>query len=253
MVTVQHTDGSTIVQLDKRNLGPGDSIVIGDEYNRIPAPSSYVITKPTHYGVIAGAYGDGDPSKLLSMCQNNGVGAATPTFITVTVARCSFFRLPFNMTVNKIRFYGVGATTAIYHAALYRFSDLVRLTDDFNFDTAANTWGSIGDNLGLSLTANTLYFMACGVDSTGTTAGILTFSSGSSYTSQTGAIAVIPGDKKMAGSLGIDNGNIQSYLFQMTVSFLAGGLVNPATIDIIKGQGAWSGGIPAFWLDSDNS
>ena len=124
---------------------------------------------------LAGAYGNGDPGLLMQFVQRGSVAAPTPTNISTSVARCCFFNLPFDLTVNKFRYYGIGATTGLYHVAIYRYSDLARLgiADDFN--TAANAWGSAGSNLGISLVANTLYFIAVSVDTASSTVGVQSF------------------------------------------------------------------------------
>src|SRR3990167_390455 len=89
---------------------------------------------PPHYGAIAGAMGDGDPNMMLLMMQQAGVVSPTPTNLTASVARCCSFRLPFNLTVNRIRFYGVGPPPAIFRVPIYRSPDRARLAvfNDFN-------------------------------------------------------------------------------------------------------------------------
>jgi hypothetical protein len=244
-VIVQHViSGGATIELYNDNLGPGRSVFINDSgLSTVLASGGDSV--PSYYGVIAGAFGQGDPNELLSACQTHGVVSATPTQISTSKGRSCFFRLPFNLTVNKIRFYGVGDTTTIYHAAIYRYSDLARLTDDFNFSTAANTWGSFGDNIGLSLTAGTLYFISCSVDSTGTTAGILCMGPSVS-TEASGQLPDAP--QNWPASLDADNDYNNFQLFDIGAS--TGALPDPAVPSTL---GAWASGMPAFWLDSNNS
>jgi len=168
---------------------------------------------------------------------------ATPTNIATTVARCAFFKLDIALTVNKIRFFGVGATTNVYRVAIYRLSDLARLTAELAFTTSAQSWGAAGSALNLALAANTIYFIAVAVNATGTTAGVLCCSG------TTGRIGVLP--TGWPGNLDIDAAspkiNAMGFL-QFAVT--AGAL--PATAATLAFQGAWTGGMPAFFLDNNN-
>src|SRR3990167_6436080 len=79
---------------------------------------------PAWKGAIAGAWGDGDPGTLLRyMQQGPDVVNPTPTNIETTVARIAYFMLDTALTVNRIRWYGIGAVTGVYHVAIYRNSD----------------------------------------------------------------------------------------------------------------------------------
>lgn len=201
-------------------------------------------TQP-HFGYIAAAYADGDPGWMLQAMQRAGNIAATPTGITVSIARCCAFRLPFALTVNKIRFYGVGNVSSAYHVAIYRYSDLARLTADLAFNTTAATWGAVGNNLGLALAKDTLYFIACSVAATGTTAGVACM--GGTVAATTGQIACAP--QNLPGNLAASAGYLNGYQFQFAVS--TGALPNPAAT--LAAQAAWAGGMPAFFLDSNNA
>lgn len=202
-------------------------------------------SNPAWWGNLYGAFGSCDPAWLLRMMQGNGVASPTPTQIGATVARCCFFRPPADITVDKIRFYGVGNTTGIYRVAIYRYSDLARLAVVNDFDTTANTWGAAGSNLNLALTSGTLYFIAVSVDTTGTTAGIL--SMGPSIAATTGQIQTAP--QSLPGNLDADAGFLDGYCFQFAVT--AGALPDPAAT--LAAQGAWTGGMPAFFLDASNA
>jgi hypothetical protein len=171
--------------------------------------------------------------------------AATPTNIGTTVARIAYFRPPSDITINKIRFYGVGATTNVYRVAVYNANTLARLTSELAFTTAAGAWGAAGSALNLALTAGQLYFIAVGVNATGTTAGLLCMAP--TVAASTGLIAVLP--KSWPGSLDLDAGYMDGAFAQFAVT--AGAL--PATAATIAAQAAWTGGFPAFWLDSNAS
>ena len=193
-------------------------------------------------GKIVGCYGDGDPQRIYDCAILTGSVAATPTNIGTSVARISYFCLPANITVNTIRFFGVGATTNVYRCAIYNADTLARLTNELAFTTAASTWGTAGTSLNLSLTAGTRYFMAVSVNATGTTAGCLCF--GTTQTSTTGQVAILP--KSFPGNLGNDLNYMLGSFAQFAVT--TGAL--PTTAATIATQGAWTGGFPCFWLDN---
>lgn len=191
--------------------------------------------------VLLGARGDCDPGLLMRHLQRAGNVAATPTAITTSIARCALFCPPSNITINRIRWYGVGATTNVYRVAIYRYSDKARLTAEHAFTTAANTWGNV-DTGAIALVANTCYFIAVSVNATGTTAGVGCV--GGTVAATTGRIATAPQD--LPGSLSAGSGYLTDFCFQFAVT--TGAL--PATAPTLAAQAAWTGGMPAFFLDS---
>jgi hypothetical protein len=169
---------------------------------------------------------------------------ATPTNIGATVARCAYFRPAQAITVNKVRFWGVGATTNIYQLAIYNADTLARLYTSGTFSTAAQTWGAIGSNIGLALSAGQLYLIAVTVNTTGTTAGMGCLSG------TTGRIGVLP--KGWPGNLGIDLSTpIIDPVALAQFAVTAGALPDPAAT--IALQAAWTGGMPAIFLDNNNA
>lgn len=240
-VTIQHTDGTTVIELDKRLLGPGQSVLYDEGQGFVPMASGER-TAHSWDGKIIAAFNGTDPTHVMRHIQRAGNIAATPTNITASVARCSSFRPDADIIVNTIRFYGVGATTNVYTCALYRYSDLARLTASLTFSTAANAWGVAGSGLGLSLSAGVLYFMACSVNTTGTTAGVGCL--GSTIAATTGQIATAP--EALPGNMQLSLGYFYGYRFQFAVS--TGAMPNPA--NALVAQAAWTGGMPAFFLDN---
>lgn len=200
---------------------------------------------PSWYGVVYGAWANCDPQRVFDFATINGSVAATPTNIAITVARIAYFVPPANITVNRIRFFGVGATTNVYRVAVYNADTLARLMPETAFTTAANAWGAAGTSLALSLTAGQLYFIAVSVNVVGTTAGCLCMSPTQAAT--TGRVGILP--KSFPGSLDIDSKHLTGAFAQFAVT--AGAL--PATAPTIAVQAAWTGGFPAFWLDSNNA
>jgi hypothetical protein len=183
---------------------------------------------------------------MLRAMATHGTVAATPTNIGIAVARIAYFRLPAALTVNKIRFRGVGATTNVYRCAIYNADTLERLTAELPFTTVAAAWGAVGSALNLSLSAGQLYFIAVAVNVTGTTAGLLCVSP--TVAATTGLIGTLP--KSWPGNLDIDALAIPPFAFaQFTVT--NGAL--PATAPAIAVQAAWTGGFPAFFLDNSNA
>lgn len=241
-VTVELYNGSTAYQLEKRSLSPGQSLYFDEAVGFFLSPATqYVASEPWH-GVLAGTFGDGNPATMMQLVQKAGNVAPTPTNISTSVARCSSFVLPAAMTVNRLRAYGVGATTNVFRVALYRYSDLTRLMAETAFTTAANTWVSIGSALNVSLAANTRYFVAISVNATGTTAGCTAW--GGTTAATTGQVNTAPGS--LPGSLVMTSNYLQGFSFQFAVT--TGALPNPAAA--LVAPAAWTGGMPAIWLDS---
>lgn len=241
-VTIIHTDGTTAVELYKATLSPGAQLEYTDGTG-FQVTTSLSITAPSWATKVIGAC-TLDPGEQMLHMQRAGNIAATPTNISVSVARCCLFVPEFDITVNRIRWLGVGATTNVYRVALYRWSDLARLTSELAFTTVANTWGSV-DAGGVALTANTAYFIACSVNATGTTPGVGCV--GGTVAATTGQVATVP--SSLPGNMAVGNNYLSTYKFQFTVS--TGALPNPAASP--AAQAAWTGGMPAFWLDNDTA
>ena len=180
------------------------------------------------------------------MATLGGSVAPTPTNIGTSVARISYFRPPADIVVNKVRYYGVGATTSVYRVALYNGDSLARLTAEQAFTTVANAWGEIFSSLGLTLSKDQLYFIAVAVNSTGTTAGVQSMSATPGAT--TGAVNVLP--KSWPGNLDLDAGYMDGALGQFAVT--SGALPDPAAT-IAAQPTNWTGGMPLFFLDNSNS
>ncbi|MDO8805728.1 MAG: hypothetical protein Q7R35_15015 [Elusimicrobiota bacterium] len=197
---------------------------------------------PAWYGKIAAAAMNGDPDRVLRQMIGGGNVAPTPTNIGIAIARCSSFVLPADLTVNTIRYYGVGGTTNVFRVAIYRYSDLVRLTAELPFTTVANTWGNVATG-GVTLYANTRYFVAVSVNATGTVAGPAAM--GGTTAATTGSIQTTP--TNLPGNLSFSSGYINSFEFQFAVT--SGALPDPAAT-LAAHAAAWTGGMPAFFLDN---
>lgn len=204
----------------------------------------------TWAGKIAAALGDGNPNTLLQYMNKMSIGSLptnpTPTAITTSVARISYFILPFDLTVNKIRYYSVASVSNAYSVAIYRFSDLARLTAQIDFNTTStNAWEAAGSSLALSLVKNTAYFLAVSVRATGATAGVMGFATADTSRPQSITLPSAGG-----GNLAIGNNYVGGgYLGQFAVT--TGAL--PTTAATLAVQPGWTGGMPAFFLDNDNS
>ena len=235
-------DSSTLVPVAQLGTGTptGAKFLRDDRTWQTPAGGS----TPAWHSVLYGACGGCDPNGLLRLMQHNPVNA-TPTNITTSLARGVYFRPPANITVNKIRAFGVGATTNIYRVALYATpAGGARLTAELVFSTSAQAWVAIGSSLGVALTAGTLYALLVSVNTTGTTAG-LQCAGGT-----TGRIGVLPAS--WPGSLDIDAASpIIEPCAHFQCAVTTGAL--PATLPTIAARGAWTGGMPAFFLDSNNA
>lgn len=236
----------TVVALQGRgvqNVGPSD----GDVLTWNTGASRWEPTAPGggaawQSQIIATAGHGCDPAEAIFQMQRAGNVAATPTNITASIARCCAFRPPADITVDTIRFYGVGATTSVYRMAIYRYSDLARLTTEMAFTTVANAWGTVATGLGLALTGGELYFVAVAVNTTGTTAGPACI--GGTVAATTGRIATAP--ESLPGNLILSATLLDSYRFQFAVT--AGALPDPAAT--LAAQAAWTGGMPVFFLEA---
>lgn len=240
-VTVQHTDGTTVVDLADAVLGPGGSLTWTEGSGWVESVPTVQSLSTMYDTYINGCMGQGNPNELMAHVQRAGWVGPTPTNIGTSVARCASFCVNAAITVNRIRYYGIGATTGVYQVALYRLSDLARLTAQLSINTASGTWGSAGSALAVTLSPGVVYFVACSVNATGTTAGLAAM--GNTTTTTTGNIATAPGS--LPGNLALGT-RFCGYQFQFAVS--TGAL--PATAATLAAAGAWTGGMPAFWIDA---
>ena len=191
-------------------------------------------------GKIVACFGDGNPNFVIRAIQV-GVTSPTPTNITTSLARCSYFKLRKAITVANIRWYGINNLTAVYHIAIYRASDDARMSSDNNPNTTVDSWNAVADSF--TLQADVLYYAAVSVDTTGATAGIVAF--GGALAQTTGAIKVVPGS--WPGNLIYTAGYVDSaWLGQATVT--TGALPNPGNTPVVIGT--WAGGMPAIFLDA---
>lgn len=129
--------------------------------------------------------------------------------------------------------------------AIYKWSDLSRVSQQWTITTRANAWDSQLASSPFLLTAGGRYFVAVSANTTGTTAGIGAV--GGTTAAGTGQIQTAPG--AMVGSMDYDNGFMSSYRFQFAVT--AGALPTTAATPALPA--AWTGGMPAFWLDASDS
>jgi hypothetical protein len=109
----------------------------------------------------------------------------------------------------------------------------------------ADAWGAAGSSLGVALAAGVLYFVAVSVNTTGTTAGPAAM--GATTAAGTGSIQTAP--QSLPGNLAAGAGYLNGYEFQFATS---GGAL-PATAPTLAAHAAaWTGGMPAFFLDANN-
>lgn len=242
-VTVIHTDGTTAIELYSAELGPGAMLHYAEDLGFFSR--STLVSGPAPWaGQMMGCCNDGNPNYLLNQIQLAGNVSATPTNIGITTARCELFRPAFDLTANRLRFFGLAVVAGVYTAAIYRFSDLARITPALTLTSASNAWGS-ADITGTVLTAGTLYFAAASANVTGTTAGIQGV--GGTTAAGTGLIPTAP--NALPGNLDSDLSMLSSYRFQFAVT--AGAM--PTTAATLAAQAAWTGGMPAFWLDANTA
>lgn len=192
-------------------------------------------------GKVICCAGNGDPNLALSTITIFGA-APTPTNITTSQGRVSYFKLRTAITVANIRWYAVGSTTTIYHIAIYKASDDSRVSSDNNPSTVANTWNLIADSF--TLNANELYYCVVSADSVGSTAGPVAL--GNTITSTTGQIRALP--TAWPGNLDWDSNYVRSYSFAV-VAVTLGVLPNPGNTPTAF-SATLTGGMPAIFLDA---
>lgn len=209
---------------------------------QVPVGGNY--TPPTWHGNLYAACCDCDPTNALRLATSGGSIAVTPTNLTISLARIIYFKPPANIVLNKIRFYGVGATTNVFRVAIYNGNTLARLTAELPITTVANAFGSVGTALNITLVKDQLYFIAVSVNAVGTVAGMLCLSPTQAAT--TGMVAVLP--RSFPGNLSVNLGFNDFGFGQFAVT--NGAL--PGTAPTIAEQTAWTGGFPLFFLDNNN-
>lgn len=122
------------------------------------------------------AWGDGDPASAVSLLSaNESVAGPTNTAQGSTTARLVKFRLPRTLAVSAVRYFSIAALAAAsgWHFAIYRESDGAKLWDSGNLATLANAWNS-APVAGVTLSANTNYWLAAVPVAIGTTAAFRT-------------------------------------------------------------------------------
>ncbi len=125
---------------------------------------------PSWYGVLYSNQNDCNPNEVFREWNMLAVAGPTPTAITISLARCVMFTPPQNMTVIKVRLFGVGITASLYKLAIYPVgAGSSKLWDSGTVTTAANTWLNIVTNF--AITAATKYWFCVTAVSTGTVAG----------------------------------------------------------------------------------
>lgn len=232
-------DGS----IERLVFDSADTLIVVNE----GASPTVVLTVPWA-GKIAGAYADGDPNRLLQLIQRAGVNSLSPSALGTATARVSLFRLPFDLIVNRIRYYGVSATTNVFRVAIYRYSDGVRVTPELTLSTAAAAFGSTGGGLGIALTKGTQYYIAVATnDATSGTGALQT--TGANVTATQGQIAVAP--QNLPGNLDMDVGFTSGLFAQFTV--VGGALPGTVPPSSLAAQALWTGNMPAFWLDNNDA
>jgi hypothetical protein len=129
-------------------------------------------SSPAWYGVLYSNQNDCNPIEMLREWNMLSVAGPTPTGITVSLARCVMFTPPANITVNRIRLFGVGAATNLYKFAIYPVgTGQTKVWDSGTVTSAANTWLNIATGLPITLTAGTQYWFCVTAVATGAIAG----------------------------------------------------------------------------------
>jgi hypothetical protein len=192
---------------------------------------------PSWYGTLYSNQNDCNPNEVFREWNMLAVAGPTPTGITVSLARCVMFTPPTNMTVIKVRLFGVGITANLYKFAIYPVgTGTSKLWDSGTVTTAANTWLNIVTNF--AITAGTQYWFCVTAVAVGTTAG---FRSGPSPLGSTfwGANAAPVGGRALS--------------IPVFAQFAVSTGVFPATLPSVAAaaySGGTTGSVPFALLDS---
>lgn len=192
-------------------------------------------------GGLHAAIDDGQPSNDKEWNYLNGpstLATLTPTALTTSVARCWSYNCQFPIVVNRLRWYGIGATTT-HNVAVYRQSDGVRVIGPLALTTTADAWNSIAVSA-VTLAPNTPYIVALSTTATGTTAGLRTSGTPLLYP---------PLQASSPGGIALSVGDHRFWFGQFAVT--TGAL--PATLPtLVRGSG-WTAGLPLFFFDSNSA
>lgn len=205
-----------------------------------PAGSSNIEAWEGH---IVGCWGNGDPAVLVRNIMW-GSTAPSPGNISATIARVSYFKLRTSLVVTNIRWFGVGNNTGLYHIAIYRQSDNVRMSGDHTIDTVTNTWGVVASSF--TLDAGVLYYVAVS-GAAGGVAGIAAYGNATKATT-TGDMRLVA--TSWPGGMELDRSPayLTPYVIgQVTVT--ASALPDPGNVP--AHASGWAGGMPAVWLDAE--
>jgi hypothetical protein len=168
-------DASTTVKgLTKLSVAPSSStnpIAVGDNDPRIASVWTPRWVSQTGAGSVFGAYGDGDPERLMTLSQS-GV-SLHPGNLGNAVARIVSFTLPKTLSLTSVRMWTFTNNSDTY-LAIYRHSDGVRMWNSGALSDASDNWANYTSGLPVTLAANTRYWIALATLAGGTTSRWLT-------------------------------------------------------------------------------
>jgi hypothetical protein len=223
------------VELYNINLGPGGVLQYNSETGFSYESNLLLENFPFAGNIIPTCLTS--PGEVIYELQRAGNLAPSPSNIGTTVARCSLFKPYKSISIATIRYYGIATLNNVYRVAIYRYSDLVRISDQLSLNIAANSWGSISSVF--TLEAGVLYFAAISVSTTGITAALASL--GTSVSDSTGRINSSPS--------GLPT-NLLNYTNSFNFQFSTTSGALPITAPALSAQSAWTGGMPVFFLDS---
>ena len=192
-------------------------------------------------GGLHAAIDDGRPSADREWNFINGPGTLatmTPTALTTSVARCWAYNSEYSLTVNRVRWWGIGSTLT-HRFAVYRLSDGVQVIGPLSLTTTSDAWNSASVAT-IQLVANTPYICAISTTATGATAGL-----------RTGATPLVspPIQSLTPGGLALAIGDHRFWFGQFAVT----NGVLPATLPTLARGSGWTAGIPLFFFDSNSA
>ena len=123
-------------------------------------------------GVLYGTAGNCDPYFLFAQWTMTSVEGPTPNEIGTSLARCVQFTPPVDITVARVRLFGIAATASKYKFAIYPAgTGSSLLWESGAVTSASNAWLNVSAALPVTLLMDTEYWFCVTAADTGGTAG----------------------------------------------------------------------------------
>lgn len=199
---------------------------------------------PSWAGKLHAAAGNGEPEFewQWDAFWSAQTTALTPTGVTATVGRIWFYRSPYAIVLNRLRWWAVAGTAAAsnFRFGIYNTAGTQILAPQTLTFTGTDRWTSHAIS-SLTLAADTGYYCCLSATATATTWSL--------------KASAIPGayphlDASTPPNLRVNQTSPSHKTWYAQIPVTAG--VQPATMPTLARAAAWTiGGIPSFFFDND--